>query len=144
MKGVRAELDAGADLAEPRRLLQHDRGVAGAGEAERRGQAADAAAGDQDGERGHGVTLHGVPDSVCRRRHRTCGMPYCFIATGHARGRPENALTIGRIRRPGMPCAGRVFDPAFGKIGRADRHLAVAAGQVDDIGRLGDTRQSAA
>ena len=44
--GVGRELDAGADLAELRRLLQHDRAEALARERERRGEPAYAAAGD--------------------------------------------------------------------------------------------------
>ena len=50
VEGVRAELDAGADLAEDRRLLEDDRAEALLGEAEGGGDAADAAAGDEDGE----------------------------------------------------------------------------------------------
>src|SRR5687768_8112822 len=44
--GVGRDLDAGADLAELRRLLKHHRAEALARERQRRGQAADAAAGD--------------------------------------------------------------------------------------------------
>ena len=46
MPGVGSELDAGADLAELRRLLEHHRTEAFAREGERGGEAADAAAGD--------------------------------------------------------------------------------------------------
>ena len=44
--GVRRDLDAGADLAELRRLLQHHRAETLARQRQRRGEAADAAAGD--------------------------------------------------------------------------------------------------
>src|SRR5688500_6589892 len=47
--GVRRDLDAGADLAELRRLLEHHRAEPLARERQRRGQAADAAAGDDYG-----------------------------------------------------------------------------------------------
>src|SRR6266436_1367328 len=47
VEGVGAELDAGADFAERRGLLQQDRAKALLREAERGGKAADAAAGDQ-------------------------------------------------------------------------------------------------
>ena len=46
--GVGRDLDAGADLAELLRLLEHHRAEALAGEGEGGGEAADAAAGDQD------------------------------------------------------------------------------------------------
>ena len=45
---IRTELDAGADLAERIGLLEHLHGVALARQHQRRGQAADAAAGDQE------------------------------------------------------------------------------------------------
>ncbi len=48
VKRVRSELDAGADLAERGGLFQQDRGNALLRQPERRGEAADAAAGDQD------------------------------------------------------------------------------------------------
>src|SRR5205814_3734567 len=48
VEGVGAELDAGADLAELSRLLQHQRRDALLGERQRRCEAADAAAGDED------------------------------------------------------------------------------------------------
>src|SRR5688572_31148752 len=46
--GVGRDLDAGADLAELRRLLEDHRAEALARERQRRGEAADAAAGDDD------------------------------------------------------------------------------------------------
>jgi hypothetical protein len=46
--GVGRELDAGADLAELRRLLEHHRAEALAREGERGGEPADAAARDDD------------------------------------------------------------------------------------------------
>jgi hypothetical protein len=49
MPGVRRQLDAGADLAELRRLLQHDHAEILAREGERGGKTADAAAGDDHG-----------------------------------------------------------------------------------------------
>src|SRR5688500_4114905 len=48
MPGVRRDLDAGADFAELRRLLEHHRAEALARERQRRSEAADAAAGDDD------------------------------------------------------------------------------------------------
>ena len=48
MKRIRPELDAGADLAERGGLFQQDRADALLRQAERGGEAADAAAGDQD------------------------------------------------------------------------------------------------
>ena len=45
MEGIGAQLDAGADLAQLRRLLEHQRGDALLRQRERRGEAADAAAG---------------------------------------------------------------------------------------------------
>ena len=48
---VRTELDAGADLADRRRLFEHLDRTALARERERRGKTADAAAGDQHGVR---------------------------------------------------------------------------------------------
>src|SRR5690242_21128399 len=47
--GIGRDLDAGADLAELRRLLEHDRAEALARQRERRSEAADAAAGDDYG-----------------------------------------------------------------------------------------------
>ena len=49
VEGVGAELDAGADLAELGRALEHEAAVALPGQAQRGRQAADAAAGDEDG-----------------------------------------------------------------------------------------------
>ena len=51
MKGVRPELDAGADFAERGGLFQQDRADALLRQPERRREAADAAAGDQDRSR---------------------------------------------------------------------------------------------
>ena len=48
VEGVGPELDAGADLAQLRGLLQHQRADALLGQRQCRGQAADAAAGDED------------------------------------------------------------------------------------------------
>ncbi len=48
MKRVRPELDAGADFAQCRGLFEQDRGNPLLREAKRRGEAADAAARDQD------------------------------------------------------------------------------------------------
>ena len=53
VEGVGAELDAGANLAEAARLLQHLRGDALLGERQRRRESADAAAGDEDPIGGH-------------------------------------------------------------------------------------------
>jgi hypothetical protein len=50
VEGVGAELDAGTDLADFRRLLQHGDGEALAHQRQRRGEAADAAAGDEYGK----------------------------------------------------------------------------------------------
>jgi hypothetical protein len=65
-KGIGPELDAGADLAQLRRLLQHLHRKAAAGQGQGGGQAADAATGDEDGLRRQGRT-HRV--SPCRRCH---------------------------------------------------------------------------
>ncbi len=47
--GIGADLDAGADLAQLLRALGDDHAEAGGGERQRRGQSADAGAGDDDG-----------------------------------------------------------------------------------------------
>ena len=66
VEGVGAELDAGADLAQHGRPLQHEAPHAFAGEAEGRGKAADAAAGDDEGliDVAHGLSS---PDPAIRR-----------------------------------------------------------------------------
>ena len=53
VEGVGAELDAGADLAQAARFLQHLRGDALLGERQRCRQSADAAAGDENPIWGH-------------------------------------------------------------------------------------------
>src|SRR5690606_36918267 len=55
--GLAAELDAGPDLAEPARLLEHDAAAARPRETEGGGESADAAPGDQEGSIGHGPNL---------------------------------------------------------------------------------------
>ena len=50
VEGVRADLDACADLAQLRRLFEHETLSADAGQPKRRAKTADAATGDQDGE----------------------------------------------------------------------------------------------
>ena len=54
MKGVGAELNAGSDLPERRRLLQHDRRDALLREPDRRSESADTATRNDDRFRGHG------------------------------------------------------------------------------------------
>ena len=61
MKSVGPELNAGADLAELRRFLEHEAGKAFLSEAERRGQPADAAAGDEDALSGGHRCLFPLP-----------------------------------------------------------------------------------
>ncbi len=79
VEGVGAELDAGADLAEHRRALEHDDREPFLGEAEGCRQAADPAASDEDGL----VLLHGVsPDvgALCARRAVSPGPPLSAAA----------------------------------------------------------------
>ena len=57
MEGVGPELDAGADFAERRGLFQQDRADALLRQAERRREAADAAARDQDGRASAAISL---------------------------------------------------------------------------------------
>ena len=57
VEGVGPELDAGADLAELARLLQHQRGDALLRQRQRRREATDAAAGDEDLYLGPPTTL---------------------------------------------------------------------------------------
>ena len=78
---VRRELDAGADLADLRRLLEDDDAKAALRERQRRGEAADAGTGDDDR-----VTRarHG---SLCvRRRHAATPPPSSPFFTGDLRG----------------------------------------------------------
>ena len=90
VEGVRAKLDAGADLAELRCLFEHDRGESGAREPERRGQPADAAAGDENGKGrvaggavGHAASL-AASQGRCRSRQRVGDSRAAILLSGYA------------------------------------------------------------
>src|SRR5690606_23191244 len=77
VESIGAELDAGADLAEAARLLEHDAAPARAGQAEGAGQAADAAAGDHEGAISHACSscapCRGLSGSIVRTVPRCWG-----------------------------------------------------------------------
>ena len=64
-KAIGAKLDAGADLAQPRRLFEHLDGEATAHQGQCRGDAADAATGHEHGQIGSGMR-HGSVGGVVR------------------------------------------------------------------------------
>jgi hypothetical protein len=70
-RGVRGELDAGADLLDPRRALEHERTQSGAGEGDSGGEPADPGARDDDGAR----AVHGSRRSGGLLGERTLGGP---------------------------------------------------------------------
>src|SRR6267143_1298481 len=87
--GVRRELDAGADLAELGRLLEHDDPEVAPRQAERYGEAADTAAGDDYGP-GIARCDHWCPLAIPVTR---CAVPSSRIAGPNVRCRSADLLS---------------------------------------------------
>ena len=108
VEGVGPELDAGADLAQLRGLLQHQRGDALLRQRQRRRQAADAAAGDEDLYLGstHDLLVMQPGDLVIRQAENTRQDLVGMLAQ-HRRGPAAGAARrrTAAARRP--PDSGR-------------------------------------